>query len=110
MQSSRFVASFPNMERIYQSLRVAAGEGREVQVNDTTFAPPPGADSGIWLMDPKLIRRYVIVRENERKKSSVPGDSGVAVFDLLGEWQLANDERDVAYAKSGIVLVPAPVH
>ena len=102
----RFVASFPHLERVYQELRIHAGDGRPIAVDDRHFFIPSQSDENIWFIDAMLIRPYVELRERERTRGVASSRSRAQVYELYQSWQSESDGREAAYAGNGIVLTP----
>jgi hypothetical protein len=103
-----FLASFRNLETIYQQLKAHAGSERGVKVDDRTFYQEVQGHEE-QLSDALLISRYVAIREKEYAMLSCRQMPPVTVTYTLRRAEAVN-RRDpaVAYRQHGIELLVAP--
>lgn len=98
-----FYASFRNLEDIYQRLKMHAGAGKAVQVDDTGYREKHLGEERIY-GNAKLIRRYVLVREREALvQSGIP--TGSVTYTLRDADDVTAGDGAVGYVAHGVALV-----
>ena len=103
-ESPHFLASFHNLEHVYQSLRQDAGENRHIAVHDGTYALSD-ADRSHYFLDPYIIHYYVEAREKQTHRTPVPGDP--SIYNLFAWPEGAPADPNAALAWKQIQLFRA---
>jgi hypothetical protein len=101
-----FIASFRNLETVYQRLKAHAGKEPSVRVNDAVFESEVRGQEDVRV-DPQLIARYVTVRE---KESAMFQDSPKAPITYILRHATAATQKDpaVVYRAHGVELLASP--
>jgi hypothetical protein len=102
-QGENFVASFRQLELVYQQIKAHAGPGRPVRVDITAYIQGfPRSDE--VHREAGMIRRYVEVREKEAGVRLSEGQSP-STYELLRSNQVTAGNLRIAYQAHGIALV-----
>jgi len=101
-----FIASFRNLETVYQRLKAHAGKEPSVRVNDAVFESEVRGQEDVRV-DPQLIARYVTVRE---KESAMFQGSPKAPITYILRHARVDTQKDpaVVYRAHDIELLASP--
>src|SRR5262249_10073596 len=80
-QAPHFLASFRNLEHVYQTLRSVADRDSRIEVRDDSYTLS-SAERADYFLDPYIIRYYIEAREKELWGGQSPGAAKLEVFDL----------------------------
>ncbi len=103
----RFLPTFDNLERVYQSLRLHAGKTRVVELRDQEYLKSLSREEYPWLHQADLIQYYITIR---LRQDGAAKDQSMATATYV--LRRANDvdatDPTVVYRANGIAIVGSP--
>ena len=103
----RFLPSFDNLERVYQSLRLHAGKTAVLELRDQEYLKGLSKEEYPWLHQADLIQYYITIR---LRQDGAANDQSVATTSFILRRASDVDATDpaVVYRANGIAIVPSP--
>ncbi len=106
-KAPRFLPSFYNLERAYQSMRLHAGNNRIVELRDQEYLKSLSQEEYPWLHQADLIQYYTTIR-NRELGAAESRTNATATYILRRARDAKATDLNVAYRANGIAIVASP--